>query len=583
MYILGICNDETASASLMVNGEIICAVSEERFTRVKLDSAFPENAIRFCIEFAGISLKDIDVFAYSWSKGFDESLLSNYVNLGIKYGSDSLSLKIIHERIKWEIHRDLEKRAEMGRWIEKNVDKSRQRVIDFYHHEAHAASAGYYSPFDRGIVFTSDGRGDFESTTLYKFDRQSANPLSRIFSASSVESFGYFYGRITALLGFTPMRHEGKITGLAAYGNKLTALDFCRKMIRVIDGEIVVNLGNYYSPFFSPLSDELIVEAMQFKKEDIAAAAQYHLECMMKDLLSFHMAKNGITNTAVMCAGGVFANVKVTQQLKELPLVSNIYVQPQMGDGGLCLGACALAHHLLNQNETEVKKTIKQLKSVYLGPEAKLRGNHVSNSSEQILSSSFAIDSALVYLIESLKLKKIIGLIIGRMEFGPRALCNRSIIAHTSDHLINLSLNARLRRTEFMPFAPVVREETAHYAFINFSPNDPTFAFMTSTASCTAEFIKRSPAVVHVDGTARPQVVTETSHNFIWRVLSSWEETSGEMSLINTSFNIHEEPIICDVDEGIIALRAGVIDELWVVRGNIANQYLFRHDEHSVQ
>ncbi|MDA9641653.1 carbamoyl transferase, partial [Alphaproteobacteria bacterium] len=217
MYILGICNDETASACLMKNGEIIFAASEERFSRKKLDNSFPQKSIESCLNFAKIELKDVDAIAYAWAKGFQEDLVEKYLILGARCADDKQALDIAKERIKWEIDRDKTKRKEFDDWVEENIDQRKQTVFDFFHHEAHAASAAFYSPFDEGFVYTSDGRGDFEATTIYKFNRHSNEALTKIFSTPSSNSFGFFYGRITGLLGFKPMRHEGKITGLAAF------------------------------------------------------------------------------------------------------------------------------------------------------------------------------------------------------------------------------------------------------------------------------------------------------------------------------------------------------------------------------
>ena len=219
MFILGICNDETASACLMKDGEIIFAASEERFTRKKLDNSFPLKSINSCLSYANIELSDVDVIAYAWAKGFQEDLVEKFIDLGVKWNEDQKALQILKERIKWEIQRDKTKRREFDDWVQSNnIDFSKQKVLDFYHHEAHAASAAFYSPFDKGYVYTSDARGDFEATTIYKYERYEKQKLKKVYSTTSSNSFGFFYGRITGLLGFKPMRHEGKITGLAAYG-----------------------------------------------------------------------------------------------------------------------------------------------------------------------------------------------------------------------------------------------------------------------------------------------------------------------------------------------------------------------------
>ena len=565
MYILGICNDETASSCLMKDGEIIFAASEERFTRKKFDNSFPKKSINACLTFANIKLQDVDIVAYAWTKGFQEELAEKFLTLGVRLAGDKKAIEIVKERINSEIDRDKIKRREFDNWLTENIDQSTQKVFDFYHHEAHAASAAFYSPFDDGFVYTSDGRGDFEATTIYKFQRYSNDKLIKIFSSSSSNSFGFFYGRITGLLGFKPMHHEGKITGLAAYGNPLEAYSLIKKMIDVREGEIYANIGDYYRPFYSPYSQLLEREIGKYSKKDVAAAAQFHLENMMVNLLDFHLNDNGIKATNLMCAGGVFGNVKVNQKLKEMKQIDKCYIQPQMGDGGLCLGACALAYNKINLSGNQAETTVKQMNSMYLGPEALYRENKSFDYATEFVHKTIAYNDASLELAKSLKDTNVIGLINGRMEFGPRALCNRSIIVPTSDREINKWLNKRMSRNEFMPFAPVIRKEIAERCIKNFDSNDVTLNFMTSTADCTSEFEVKNPAVVHIDKTARPQIVTEESNNFIWNVLREWEQISNEKSLVNTSFNVHEEPIICDVDEGILSLRDGVIDELWVV------------------
>ena len=577
MIILGICNNETASACLMIDGEILCAVSEERFTRIKLDNAFPEQSIKFCLLFAKIHLSAVNVIAYAGSKGFDPSLLSNYAELEERYSNDKDALKIVKERIKYEIDSDKKKRVEFDKWVDLNIDHTQQKVMDFYHHEAHAASASFFSPFDNGYIYTSDGRGDFESTTISKFDRFAEKKLTKIYSTNSCNSFGFFYGRITGLLGFKPMRHEGKVTGLAAYGNPQKALSLCKKMINVCEGEVVANLGDYYRPFFSPYSELLKKEINEYSKEDIAASAQYHLEAMMTDLLDFYLKNNNSQNVNLMCAGGVFSNVKVTQKLKEMDQIKACYVQPQMGDGGLCIGASALAFDKIISSQTQNTKKIKELKTMYLGPNASFREVTHDDLIKKFRHETIIYSNAPIMLAKSLQ-KNVIGLINGRMEFGPRALCNRSIIVGTADKKINNWLNERMNRTEFMPFAPIIRKEMASQCIKSYINTDVSLNFMTATVDCTDQFQLNNPAVVHIDKTARPQIVTEKSNYFIWHVLREWENITSETSLVNTSFNVHEEPIICDIDEGIKILQNGVIDQLWFVNNDIVHVYSKKED-----
>ena len=558
IYTLGICNDETSSACLFINGSLISAVSEERFSRKKYDNSFPNKSINYLLKENNIELSRIDNISYSWSKGFDPKLKKKYdKRLLYLKKKDSKEFKIFSKRYKTDILRDKKNRNEFKKWAITSLTKKQlNNVKIFYHHHAHAANASLLSPFDKGLVLTADGRGDFESLTISIFNRNKINPLKKIYSATSSDSLGFFYGRITGLLGFTPMKHEGKITGLSAHGDPHKALPLMQKMIDVKNGELIAKLGDLYKPFFKPYSQTLKNEIAKFSREDIAAAAQKHLEDCVCKIITHYSKKLKLKSTSLMLSGGVFANVKVNYSLKSLSFIKKVFVQPQMGDGGLCLGAGAL--HLHKQ-----KIKIKPLKNVYLGPNIKTA--NIKKIIEKFPKIKvIKCKSMQDKICDDLKKNKVIGLVRGRMEFGPRALCNRSIIYKTSDKSINNWLNKRMNRTEFMPFAPVIRNEVAKFAFEKYSSNDLTFNFMTSTVKCTNVFEKKCPAVTHIDKTARPQIVYKEKDPFLWSLLKKWEKKSGEMSLVNTSFNAHEEPIICNEKEAIKALTRGMIDILYI-------------------
>lgn len=548
MITLGICNDESASACLFEDGHLVAAVSEERFSRKKLDNSFPFKSIEYVLSHSSYNIDDINV-AYSWTKGFDPDLLKYYMNRFSQCQTEE-ERSILQERIDFDIVRDTSNKNEFFEWYRGNS------LDHYYHHESHAASACLLSSFDEGVCLTADGRGDFESLVVWKFDRfNKEKPFKRLFSVTSVDSLGYFYGRITGLLGFKPMRHEGKITGLAAYGDPYKALGLMEDMITFNDGNLIGKLGELYRPFFKPYSDKLINEIKKFSKEDIAAAAQYHLEKILCDVITYVLSQNKISSTNLMLAGGIFGNVKVTQKLKGLSSIKNVFVQPHMGDGGLCIGAAALSQH---QRGVE----IKPLEHVYLGPSVKL--NNFINDKKYSHLNIEECDDCYGKICSDLLDNKVIGLVRGRMEFGPRALCHRSIIYRTSDKTINDWINKRLNRTEFMPFAPVVRKELAKKLFIDYKENDRTLEFMTSTIDCTEEFARISPAVTHIDQTARPQIVSKEIEPFIWQLLKQWEEISGEVSLVNTSFNAHEEPIICTYQDALHALEKNRVDIVYL-------------------
>ena len=558
IYTLGICNAETASACLFIDGLLVSAVSEERFSRKKYDNSFPIKSITYLLKENNIRLSRIDYISYAWSKGFDPKLKKKYYE---KFSSlkkkNNNEFKIFYTRYKYDFLRDRKNKKEFEKWSKKSLTKKQLKNLKiFNHHEAHAASAALLSRFDKGIVLTADGRGDFESLTISQFNRNKIFSLKKIFSATSSDSFGYFYGRITGLLGFKPMAHEGKITGLAAHGNPKKALPLMKQMIDVKHGDVIASLGDLFRPFFKPYSQILKKKIKHFKREDVAAAAQKHLENCLCKLIQYHLNKLKIKSTNLMLAGGIFANVKVNHSLKSLDKIKNVFVQPQMGDGGLCLGAAALHLH-------SKKIKVKPLKNVYLGPSIDLRKiDFLKKTNKKIIINK--CDNLIDNICNDLERDKVLGIVRGRMEFGPRSLCNRSIFYKTSDITINKWLNQRMKRTEFMPFAPFIRNEIAKKAFQDYKENDDTFDFMTSTVKCNEIFKKKCPAVTHIDKTARPQVIYKNKDPFLWKLLKKWEKKSGEMSLVNTSFNAHEEPIICNEKEAINALKTKMIDVLYI-------------------
>lgn len=558
MITLGICNAETASSCVFKDGELMAAVSEERLTRVKMDQAFPVRSIQAVLDVAGIALADLDQVAYAWSKGVDEGLLSKYVLRGVELFSESKeSLDIFVERIETEMRQDLPKRQEFWDWAKANLPPSlHDSIVTCYHHEAHAYSAALMSPFKNALVITSDGRGDFESLTCWLYDSTVMPALRKLYSSTSSDSLGFFYGRITGLLGFTPCRHEGKITGLAAHGDAERALPLMREMIDFNGGEIKAKLGPLFRPFYTNYSDELKARIAEFSQEDIAAAAQRHLEDMLCKTVVEMFNKHALGPLPVVLAGGIFANVRLNQLIKELPLVCGEFVQPHMGDGGLCVGAAAYAQHCAG-----IK--IVPIKHQYLGPSISV--DEIWKKRERFPRNVFEkCNDVLGEILDSLNQGQVVGLVRGAMEFGPRALCHRSILFKSSDPSCNDWLNKRMNRTEFMPFAPVITNELAAQSFVGFCESDETLRYMTATMKCKPEFAQKCPAVTHVDNTARPQVVQKADDPFLWELLTRWHQMTGEFALINTSFNAHEEPIVCTSEDAINSLNDKTVDVVYV-------------------
>ena len=553
MKILGVANAETSSAVIFVDGRLIAAASEERFTRKKMDEAYPHNSIDYVLNESGISKKEIDIVSYAWSKGFPEDALFSQLNRILKL--NTVEQDIFFERLKVEQAKDFPKRNEFWEKISSDPEFENAVIEDFYHHEAHALSACMMSPYDECAVLTCDGRGDYESLTFSYFDRKSST-LKKLYSSNSIDSLGFFYGRITGLLGYTPCRHEGKITGLAAHGNPLNAKSLMEKMITYEDGHICSKMGDFYRPFYSNYSDALKDEIAKYSKEDIAAAAQYHIEEVLSKFVSEQYQTNELQNLPLCLAGGVFGNVKVNAKLRDLNCVSGLFVQPQMGDGGLAIGAACGS-----MKKRDIIPVLTE--TMALGPS----GGSIDNLIVEKRSLGFKFeklseDKLQDKIVSTLMDSKVVGLVRGRMEFGPRALCNRSIIFKTSDTSCNDWLNKRMNRTEFMPFAPFLTAENAKKHIFPYDESDQSLWFMTATVNVSEKFKRLCPAVTHVDGTARPQIVSKYRDTWLHSLLRKWESASGEYALINTSFNRHEEPIVRTYNEAFTNLENGVVDAL---------------------
>lgn len=550
MIVLGIVNEGVSGASLIRDDKIVASAGEERFTRIKNDTSWPNRSINYVLESQKVSLDDVDYVAYGWHAGFNAEkhllMLYDRVIEEAFYNPDALA--VFRQRIAVEIERDAKIRKKFTDFIDQH--NLRSKLVCFDHHECHALSAFCYSPFEKALVLTCDGRGDFQSLTVSVFDNDNYKVIYR---APTFDSLGFFYARITQMLGFRVNRHEGKVTGLAAYGDQSKYLPLMEKMISYKEGRVIGHTGAYYSPFsIDPIySDELTNIIKDAKAADIAAAAQRHLENILINLTDYYLKK---TELKYVCmAGGVFANVRLNQGILELPQVKNIFIQPHMSDGGLALGAAAGVVYSL-------KKTKIKWSSMYLGPE--FNDSDVAsflNDAELIVKRDEDIVST---CIESLSANLVVGWFQGRMEEGPRALCHRSILYHCKDKTVNHWLNERMKRTEFMPFAPVTAIELASRCYKNWHPDHIASYYMTITYNCTEEMLKDCPAAIHVDGTARPQVISKEMNPLMYEVLMKWYDKTKGLALINTSFNMHEEPIVCTPADAIKGLKDNMIDIL---------------------
>lgn len=599
MRVLGISPlDKDATVSFMEDGQVIFACGEERLSRVKLQSGFPHRALRLGFERTGWDPASIDIVAYAFFDGEGETQLMRkaFEKDALLYQSDCTTASIQKFRaastngysvdrsiripglpteqsefmprkgwlkrtiynfgssspwFDWKIHRHLFKKwvkeasAEHQQYTnellaglkEYGLDKKLRR---FHHHDTHAANAFFSSGFDQALLVTLDGYGSGAAGGIYIGNADGIKLLHRF---DFPNSLGHFYEQVTSGLGFKPSRHEGKIVGLAAYGNPEHLRQVLLDRFDCGDGDIRIRAGmNAY--FVRALAE-------RFAKRDIAAAYQRVLEDVATTSVRFWLKKTGLTKIAV--SGGVHANVKLNQRLREIAGVESVFVYPNMGDGGCATGAAMLAF------DRRVFKG-KAVTNVYHGPDysrseietalnaAGLQYEHLDDLEERVA--------------ELLTENFIIGRFNGRMEYGPRALGNRSILYPAREPEVNQWLNHQLGRTEFMPFAPAALASEAHRLFKNVSGCEKTAEFMTITFDCTDEMIRQCPAAVHVDGTARPQLVSEKTNPSFHKILQGYYARTGIPAVINTSFNMHEEPIICSPQDAVRAFLLGNIDYL---------------------
>ncbi len=555
MNIIGITNNDLSGASLISGGVIEAAVSEERFNNIKDFNGWPSKSIEFVTKGCGLNIGDIDHVCYGWSAGFSAGrhlglYLDRHVLAKARGGAEESQF---HERVAAELQNDIRARSEFDRWVDANNLKAKVAYID--HHEAHALGAFALSPFTSGLAVSCDGRGDFQSLAIFAVENGAVRCLYR---QSTMDSYGYLYGRITRVLGFQANRHEGKILGLAALGAPSGALEELRDIVQFRDGKVSFKLGGIYAPFYDRHFDEITSFSKRYSREDIAYALQEVLVETVTGLIDHHLAATGLGNVAV--AGGVFTNVRLNQHIAELPKVANLFVLPCMGDGGLPVAASAA---FCIRNALERPK----LSSMALGPQcsdAELASRLTYDLPSELRSISAEPDELVKQALHILEAGGIVGLFRGRSEFGPRALCNRTLLALPSIVGISAILNRRLQRSDFMPFAPVMAADFAGRSLLGWVEKDLNSRYMTQTYGCTEVFKTSCPEVVHVDGTARPQIVWPEADPFMHGLLMAVREATGSLSLINTSFNVHERPIVGDIGIAIDAVRDGVCDLLIV-------------------
>jgi len=434
------------------------------------------------------------------------------------------------------------------------------------HRISHVASSFWGSEFEEALCLNYDGgmANDPWFGGLYWANRENGIvPLDQ-FSAEYYAKITTLYQVVTAALGFTAGKHEGKITGLAAYGK---VSEHCRELFHKWLEEDFCELESTLHWIFAYSESvsarvvpngyrlqEFCKEILAYPKEDIAATVQDMAETHVIEILT--KAKSlGWTSDNICLSGGLFANVKINQRVSESGF-KKLFVAPPMTDDGTALGA---AWHVLSKQDG-FKPT--PLRSMYLGPSYSPEITKAAVEEKGIYFDSSA--NPAFRIADLLAEGAVVAVFQGAMEFGPRSLGNRSIFASAANSDINRLLNERLNRTEFMPFAPIGRMEDADACYLNIDRVRHAAEFMTVTVNCTDSLKSLCPAVVHVDGTARPQLVTAECNPLIHATLTEYQKLTGRPVLVNTSFNIHEEPIVCSPEDALRGFFESALDYLYM-------------------
>jgi len=558
MLVLGIHDGHNSSCALLRDGELVAVVEEERLRRVKNWDGRrhfregPRRSLDAVFAAANAAPGDVDVVAIAF--GSPRSDLATLRRLGAADASGLAALGPLAASKAWRM-------AKLRRLLSSRGVV--QEVEQVPHHLAHAASAFLTSGFDRAVALTLDGKGDLLSGSLHAVDRTG---LSRLREIDQLDSLAILYSAVTRLLGYRTDEDEGKVTALAAEGVVDPRIDEALgRLLRFECGDLRgVGLRSHVNPlrFVKQATGALVGDLRRelsglgrVPPADLALGAQRLLEGATVALLSDVL--EDASPVDVCMAGGVFANVRLNKRLAELPAVRRTHVHPAMGDSGLAAGAAAVA----TCQRTGVFPS-QRASGVFLGP-GFAAAAAVAAVEEAGLSAQRLADPASA-VSQLLAQGRTVAVCRGRMEYGPRALGRRSILAAPDDASIRKWLNRKLGRDPVMPFAPAILAEQADRCLAPRPSSAADAPFMTTSYDCTPWMRERCPGTVHVDGTARPQVVAAQANSFLHSVLTSFNEATGLPCLLNTSLNTHREPIACSPEDAVGVFLRAELDHLLV-------------------
>jgi carbamoyltransferase len=559
--ILAVLDEHDPSAAIFVDGRLAALGEEERFIRQKhAADVFPIESIKFVLKDAKISIDDVDVLAYGWDcTKYPLEMAEVFLNNCYPYQKNE-------KTVMWELDQLRTRSAEVvNQKITNSILKEFETVppIRFVdHHHSHAMSAFYFSGFDSSAVLTADGYG--EQNAVVGWDA-TKDGLEKLFSFQIPNSLGWYMFAVTAFLGFRPNNGEGKVMGLAPYGKSnpqvrqvlQDVLTVEEEEFRVDPSYIYYGTHSYNESFTDKLVEKLPGSPrnyndpiLQFHK-DVAFEAQKLLEEAL--LMCGRRVIEESSSNNLCLAGGIALNCKANMRLREELDLTEIFIQPLAGDNGIPMGAGITVSNKKERFPTQ------RMNPPYFGWQADsddiLDAINTNNEIELILEGKANIQSRIA---DELVNGKIIGRYSGRMECGPRALGNRSIISDPSDKRNLIAVNKVKKREEWRPFAPTILEEHAQEYLVGdyFDP------FMIQTYEVKNDGLKDLEATVHVDNTTRPQVLTKDANPDYWELINSFYQVSGVPAVLNTSFNLAGDPIVRTPQEAIDTFLDSSMDYL---------------------
>ena len=551
MNIIGIsCFYHDSAAALIKDGLLVSACSEERFTRIKQDSELPKHAVEFCLEKANLTIHDIDYITF-YDKPFTkfDRILSGYM------ATPFVSYKAFIKALPVWLSRKL--------WTDSVIAKELEfegQILYTPHHLSHASGTYYASPFDDSAILTIDGVGEW-ATASYGVGEQ--NKIQLLKEMHYPHSVGLLYSAFTYYLGFQVNSAEYKVMGLAPYGEPIYADRIEEKIVKIHeDGSIHLNLDYFNFHRGLTMTNEKFDNLFEHPRrnpesdtdrfaENIAASIQHVTE---KIVLKMATHVREVTNKSKLCmSGGVALNCKANGLLLKQKIFDDIYVQPSSGDAGGAIGAALYTHYKL----TDQPKRVQPFWGI--GPEFTSHECKTFLETNQIPFIEKNQTESAKYIAQKIAEGNIVALYQGAMEFGPRALGFRSILADPRDNTMKEKINEAVKyREPFRPFAPVVLKEDVQEYF-NCLKDSPYMLFNFDVHKEKQNII---PAVTHIDGSSRIQTVDKNDNPYLYDILLAFKELTGISVLLNTSFNLRGHPIVHTPEDAFATFCSGGIDNL---------------------